>query len=719
MRNRGHGGFCAAVAVVLAAALSACGSGTGGGGDAPREATPVEEFAPGRSGEVRDLEVAGDSIEVEVIDGLAIYQGDIVLGEFEGLQERLDAAQLSPQAAVCAFDFGFGCGIWEGGVVGYWIEGDWGPDQKMMEDRIEDAMEHWAQRTSIRFQKRAAGTRVVIRDGDGCSSAIGRTEITGFDNQSITLSTDCGFGTVVHELGHAIGFWHEHSRSDRNSHVAVDFGAVEDGKLHNFFTHAGLGSDVGPYDHGSIMHYPCFGFAKDGRQTIIPFIPGIGCREDDPRPARHIGQRDALSDGDILGAYWLYPPEFEIAGATPGASGSAFALRTQFSTEPVASRFIVWESDRLPEPLGDGYQVDLLSADLPEGDHTITATIVINETPLVSDTIDLTLTRSAPVVDLGPDLEAERNKAVFLTATVSDADDGTCPIAECGYVWDPEPTENSGGGTAGYRFTTTGERTIELTVTDPGGLTGSDAVVVTVVDSPPEPSIDSPGPGASFVVGGGSVEVPLQGSATDANEGEGDGPGSLPCSALSWSVSGAGASIQDDDGCTATLVATQPGTVTVSLTAEDVLGQETTVERDVTFTACEGNCTPNVSFLITTSADYTYEGEPGYYLGTNIEATGSIDDADAPPDNPIAYTWTLLRPFPDNDPVIDNGTVNDPGAGPASLPVDFTPSADLGITGWSNCSTVPLLHTLILEVEDDAGNPATYQESFYLRCILF
>ena len=53
--------------------------------------------------------------------------------------------------------------------------------------------------------------------------------------QDLSLDDNCinenSPGTVLHELMHAAGFFHEHTRPDRDTFVRIDFGNIEQSRL--------------------------------------------------------------------------------------------------------------------------------------------------------------------------------------------------------------------------------------------------------------------------------------------------------------------------------------------------------------------------------------------------------------------------------------------------------------------------------------------------------
>ncbi|CAL1288279.1 unnamed protein product [Larinioides sclopetarius] len=77
-------------------------------------------------------------------------------------------------------------------------------------------------------------------------------------------------GTTIHELGHAIGFYHEQNRSDRDNFLYIYLNNVVRGMEFNFAKLApSQNLLLTAFDYGSIMIYGNDAFSKDGSPTMV------------------------------------------------------------------------------------------------------------------------------------------------------------------------------------------------------------------------------------------------------------------------------------------------------------------------------------------------------------------------------------------------------------------------------------------------------------------
>ena len=222
------------------------------------------------------------------IDGMAVHDGDIVLGRIEDILSYRSSPGSSRGEATGLVRRDLAVPgtqrLWPGGIVPYVIDPDlYNEYYGDLDESIDEAIERWNSNTVISLVPRTTQQDYVRFEptSEGpCRSQLGRNGARQF----IWVRTGCDSGDISHQIGHAVGLAHEHQRTDRDDYVMLSAELSDSVFQAEWLASTRQGN--GPYDYSSLMH-----FRSESIETIPPGMFIFG---------------GVLSAGDVDGIARLY-----------------------------------------------------------------------------------------------------------------------------------------------------------------------------------------------------------------------------------------------------------------------------------------------------------------------------------------------------------------------------------------------------------------------------
>ncbi|PWN70178.1 hypothetical protein C1631_009310 [Chryseobacterium phosphatilyticum] len=230
---------------IMAAALTSCSKNN-------EEITADAQASAVNQENIQQGQLNGQSITYIKKDGKNFFQGDIVLTD----EQLKDQPQQKGGASFSR---------WPGGKIYYTVASNMG---SINANKITTAVNEYNNKTNTQWIPRTNQPNYVEFIFGSSSGSDGWAHI-GYrgGKQTVSLDQYISVGSVIHEMGHTVGLYHEHTRKDRDQYVTILWNNIQDGQAYNFNIY-NSGTDIGPFNINSVMMYWPTSYSKNGQPTI-------------------------------------------------------------------------------------------------------------------------------------------------------------------------------------------------------------------------------------------------------------------------------------------------------------------------------------------------------------------------------------------------------------------------------------------------------------------